>query len=320
MKFDSRVLVCGANGMVGSAIVRNLEQKGYTNIIKATRKYVDFTDEVITDEYIQSVEPEYVFVAAAKVGGIMANNNYKADFLTQNLRIQTNIIESSHRWGVEKLLFLGSSCIYPKFATQPITEDQLMTGSLEPTNDAYAIAKIAGIMMCQAYRQQHGFNAISLMPTNLYGPNDNFDLESSHVLPAMIAKFHEAYQDGYVIDPGGPWYGKPVTLWGDGSAMREFLHVDDLAEACYVCMQNYNESEHINVGTGEDVTIKQLAETIREVVGFPGDIEWDTTKPNGTLRKVLNVDKIKALGWEPKIGLRDGIESTYKWYRENVVV
>ena len=317
MDSDSRVLVCGANGMVGSAIVRNLEEKGYTNIIKGVRHIVDFTNQEETDEFIRSERPEYVFVAAAKVGGIMANNIYKADFLTQNLRIQTNIIDSAYRWDVKKLLFLGSSCIYPKFATQPITEDQLMTGALEPTNDAYAIAKIAGIMMCQAYRQQHGFNAISLMPTNLYGPNDNFDLETSHVLPAMIAKFHEAYEDGYVIDPGGPWYGKPVTLWGDGSAMREFLHVDDLAEACYVCMQNYNESGHINVGTGEDVTIKHLAETIREVVGFSGEISWDFTKPNGTPRKVLNVDKIKALGWQPKISLREGIEITYQWYKSN---
>jgi GDP-L-fucose synthase len=293
--------------MVGSAIVRNLESKGFTNVIKGTRKSTDFTDEIITDEYIESVRPDYVFVAAAKVGGIMANNNYKADFLTQNLRIQTNIIESSHRWGVEKLLFLGSSCIYPKFATQPITEDQLMTGVLEPTNDAYAIAKIAGIMMCNAYRQQHGFNAISLMPTNLYGPNDNFDLESSHVLPAMIAKFHGAMSHSKYYE---------VKLWGDGSAMREFLHVDDLAEACYVCMQKYDEEGHINVGTGEDITIKQLAETIADVVGYDRDINWDTTKPNGTPRKVLNVDKMKSLGWEPKIGLREGIEKTYEWYKE----
>ncbi len=317
MDSDGRILVAGANGMVGSAIVRNLESKGYTNIIKGTRKSVDFSDELITDEYIQSVEPDYVFVAAAKVGGIMANNNHKADFLTQNLRIQTNIIESSHRWGVKKLLFLGSSCIYPKFATQPITEDQLMTGALEPTNDAYAIAKIAGIKMCQAYRQQYGFNAISLMPTNLYGPNDNFDLETSHVLPAMIAKFHYMKEHGYTIDMGGPWYGS-VKLWGDGSAMREFLHVDDLAEACYVCMQQYDEADHINVGTGEDVTIKELAESISRVVGFMGDIEWDATKPNGTPRKVLNVDKIKSLGWEPKISLREGIQSTYEWYKKMV--
>ena len=311
MDSDSKILVAGANGMVGSSIVRNLESKGYTNIMKGTRHIVDFTDDDETDTFFRLSRPEYVFVAAAKVGGIMANNNYKADFLTENLRIQTNIIESANRWNVKKLLFLGSSCIYPKFANQPITEDQLMTGALEPTNDAYAIAKIAGIMMCQAYRQQHGFNAISLMPTNLYGPNDNFDLQTSHVLPAMIAKFHAAM--------GHSKYWE-VKLWGDGSAMREFLHVDDLAEACYVCMQHYNEVEHINVGTGEDVTIKQLAETIADVVGYERDIEWDTTKPNGTPRKVLNVDKIKALGWEPKIGLREGIEKTYQWYKENAFI
>ncbi len=317
MNQDSKILVAGANGMVGSAIVRNLESKGYTNIIKGTRNIVDFTDQEAADEFFELTKPEYVFVAAAKVGGIMANNNYKADFLTENLRIQTNIIDSAYRRGVEKLLFLGSSCIYPKFATQPITEDQLMTGALEPTNDAYAIAKIAGIMMCQAYRQQHGFNAISLMPTNLYGPNDNFDLETSHVLPAMIAKYHYAKTEGYTIDMGGPWW-PDVTHWGDGSARREFLHVDDLAEACYVCMQKYDEPEHINVGTGEDVTIKELAQTISVVVGFPGLTEWDTSKPNGTPRKVLNVDKIKSLGWEPKISLNDGIKSTYEWYKEVV--
>ena len=317
MDNNSKVLVAGANGMVGSAIVRNLEGKGYTNIIKGTRQVVDFTDQEATDSFFGQQTPEYVFVAAAKVGGIMANNNYKADFLTENLRIQTNIIDSAYRWGAKKLLFLGSSCIYPKFATQPITEDQLMTGALEPTNDAYAIAKIAGIKMCQAYREQHGFNAISLMPTNLYGPNDNFDLETSHVLPAMIAKYHYAKTEGYTIDMGGPWW-PDVTHWGDGSARREFLHVDDLAEACYVCMQKYDEAEHINVGTGEDVTIKELAQTISGVVGFPGFTEWDTSKPNGTPRKVLNVDKIKALGWEPKISLYDGIKSTYEWYKEAV--
>ena len=309
MDSDSRILVAGANGMVGSAIVRNLESKGYTNTIKGTRQVVDFTDQDATDTLFRLKKPEYVFVAAAKVGGIMANNNYKADFLTENLRIQTNIIESANRWNVTKLLFLGSSCIYPKFATQPIREDQLMTGSLEPTNDAYAIAKIAGIMMCQAYRQQHGFNAISLMPTNLYGPNDNFNLETSHVLPAMIAKFDNA------LRRSEHW---EVKLWGDGSAMREFLHVDDLAESCYICMQKYDEEGHINVGTGEDVTIKQLAETIADVVGYERHINWDKTKPNGTPRKVLNVDKIKSLGWKPKIGLREGIEKTYKWYLENV--
>ena len=309
MDSDSRILVAGANGMVGSAIVRNLEGKGYTNIIKGTRQVVDFSYEEETEHFFKKNKPEYVFVAAAKVGGIMANNNYKADFLTENIRIQTNIIESANRWNVTKLLFLGSSCIYPKFATQPIREDQLMTGALEPTNDAYAIAKIAGIMMCQAYRQQHGFNAISLMPTNLYGPNDNFNLETSHVLPAMIAKFHGALSHSKNYE---------VKLWGDGSAMREFLHVDDLAEACYVCMQQYNESDHINVGIGEGVTIKELAETIANIVGYDRDIQWDTTKPNGTPRKILNVDKIKSLGWQPQINLRKGIEETYKWYREKI--
>jgi GDP-L-fucose synthase len=308
MDSDSKILVAGANGMVGSAIVRNLKAKGHFNIIEATRNRVDFTDQKESKEFFERNKPEYVFVAAAKVGGIMANSTYKGEFLYQNLMIQNNIIHYSMLNDVTKLLFLGSSCIYPKFATQPITEDQLMTGPLEPTNDAYAIAKIAGIKMCQAYRKQYGFNAISLMPTNLYGPNDNFDLETSHVLPAMIAKFHNA------LNHSEHW---EVKLWGDGSAMREFLHVDDLAEACYICMQKYDEEGHINVGTGEDVTIKQLAETIADVVGYERHINWDTTKPNGTPRKVLNVDKIKSLGWEPKINLREGIESTYKWYKEN---
>ena len=307
MDSDSRILVAGANGMVGSAIVRNLHSKGYGNIIKATRNRVDFTDQEETKEFFERNKPEYVFVAAAKVGGIMANETYKGDFLYQNLMIQNNIIHYSMVNDVTKLLFLGSSCIYPKFATQPITEDQLMTGLLESTNDAYAIAKIAGIKLCQAYRQQYGLNAISLMPTNLYGPNDNFDLKTSHVLPAMIAKFHNASNHSEY------WQ---VKLWGDGSAMREFLHVDDLAEACYICMKEYNEGGHINVGTGEDVTIKQLAETIADVVGYDRHINWDTTKPNGTPRKVLNVDKIKSLGWEPKIGLREGIEKTYEWYKK----
>tara|TARA_Y100000004_G_scaffold169697_1_gene204177 strand:- start:3420 stop:4376 length:957 start_codon:yes stop_codon:yes gene_type:complete len=318
MDSDSKVLIAGARGMVGSAIARNLKEKGYNNLILATRDEVDFTSQIQTAHFFKTHKPEYVFVAAAKVGGIMANKEYKADFITDNLLIQTNIIKYAHKHGVKKLLFLGSSCIYPKHSNIPITEDQLMTGRLEPTNDAYAIAKIAGIMMCQAYRQQHGFNAISLMPTNLYGPNDNFDLETSHVLPAMISKFDKGK---VVIDYDaheGGFYQTPVTLWGDGSPMREFLHVDDLAEACYFAMQKYDGEEHLNVGTGEDVTIKELAETIAEVVGFDGGINWDTTKPNGTPRKVMNVDRIKELGWEPKINLRDGIKSTYQWYKENV--
>ena len=316
MDSDSKIVVAGARGMVGSAIIRNLKSKGYTNIIPLTRDDVDLTSQIQTAHFFKKVQPEYVFVAAAKVGGIMANKEYKADFITDNLEIQTNIIKNAYKFGAKKLLFLGSSCIYPKLAEQPIVEESLMSGKLEPTNDAYAIAKIAGIMMCQAYRQQHGFNAISLMPTNLYGPNDNFDLNSSHVLPAMIRKFHEG-KDNIGHDLGGS-YQYPVTLWGDGSPMREFLHVDDLAEACHVAMQKYDGAEHLNVGTGEDVTIKELAETISSVVGFNGGITWDTSKPNGTPRKVMNVDKIKSLGWEPKITLRDGIQSTYEWYKENV--
>jgi len=311
MDSESRVYVAGNTGLVGSAIVRMLHRKGYTNIVSTPSSHWDLRRQEDVERFFRINEPEYVYLAAAKVGGIGANNNYPAHFIYDNLMIQTNIIDAARKFGVKKLLFLGSSCIYPKFANQPITEDQLMTGPLEPTNDAYAIAKIAGIMMCQAYRKQYGFNAISLMPTNLYGPNDNFDLETSHVLPAMIAKFHAA------LNHSRHW---EVKLWGDGSAMREFLHVDDLAEACFVCMRDYNESEHINVGTGEDVTIKELAETIADVVGYDRYINWDTTKPNGTPRKVLNVDKIKALGWEPKIGLREGIESTYQWYKENAIV
>jgi len=240
----------------------------------------------------------------------MANNNYKADVITKNIQIQTNIIQQSYNFGVKKLLFLGSSCIYTKFATQPIAEDQLMTGALESTNDAYAIAKISGIMMCQAYYQQHRFNAISLMPCNLYGPNDNFDLNSSHVFPALIRKFHEAKQSN------SPY----VECWGDGSAMREFLHVDDLAEACFRCMISYNDSDIINVGTGEDLTIKELVELISIIVGYKGEIKWDTSKPNGTPRKVLNVDKIKTLGWSPKIGIRQGIYETYEGYKKNVII
>ena len=307
MDSDSRILIAGANGMVGRAIERNLQNKGYGNIIRGTRNIVDFTNEEETDSFFRLARPEYVFVAAAKVGGIMANNNYKADFLTENLRIQTNIIESANSWNTTKLLFLGSSCIYPRLATQPITEDQFMSGALEPTNDSYAISKITGIMMCQAYRKQYGLNAISLMPTNLYGPNDNFDLERSHVVPALIRKFHEAKE------VNAPY----VECWGDGTAMREFLHVDDLAEACYRCMISYDSSEIINVGTGQDLTIKELTELISIIIGYKGEIKWDTSKPNGTPRKVLNVDKIKTLGWSPKIGVRQGIYDTYEWYKND---
>ncbi len=304
MDSESRVYVAGNTGLVGSAIVRTLHWKGYTNILSSPSHHWDLRNQMDVERFFRVNEPEYVYLAAAKVGGIGANAYYPGHFIYDNLMIQTNVIHAARKFGVKKLLFLGSSCIYPKFAEQPITEDQLLGGHLEPSNDSYAIAKIAGIKMCQAYRKQYGFNTISLMPTNLYGPNDNYDLDSSHVLPAMIRKFHEAKDK--------------VTLWGDGSAMREFLYVDDLAEAAFKCMVDYDSEEIINVGTGKDITIKELANTIADVVGFKGEIVWDTSKPNGTPRKVLNVDKIKSLGWEPKVGLREGIEKTYELYKESL--
>ena len=311
MDSNSKVFVAGHNGLVGSAIIRNLEKKNYNNIYWISKDNCDLRNKARVDAYFEQAKPDYVFLAAAKVGGILANRDHPAEFIYDNLMIQTNIIDAAYRNGVKKLVFLGSSCIYPKMAKQPITEDELLAGHLETSNDAYAIAKIAGIRMCRAYRQQYGFNAISLMPTNLYGPNDNFDHNSSHVLPALISKFHGS------LEKSKHWI---VKLWGDGSPKREFLHVDDLAEACYTCMQDYEGEEHINVGTGKDVTIKELAETIVDVVGYKNDYEWDISKPNGTPRKVLNVDKIKSLGWEPKISLREGIESTYEWFKENVDV
>jgi len=304
MDSESRVYVAGNTGLVGSAIVRKLHWKGYTNILSSPSKSWDLRNQMDVERFFRVNEPEYVYLAAAKVGGIGANAYYPGHFIYDNLMIQTNVIHAARKFGVKKLLFLGSSCIYPKFAEQPITEDQLLGGHLEPSNDAYAIAKIAGIKMCQAYRKQYGFNAISLMPTNLYGPNDNYDLDSSHVLPAMIRKFHEAKDK--------------VTLWGDGSAMREFLYVDDLAEAAFKCMVDYDSEDIINVGTGKDITIKNLAETIADVVGFKGEIVWDTSKPNGTPRKVLNVDKIKSLGWKPKVSLREGIQKTYDLYKDSL--
>ena len=309
MDSNSKIFVAGHNGLVGSAIVRNLKSKGFTNIITVDKEQLDLRRTLEVNMFFNMEEPDYVFLAAAKVGGIGANSKYPAEFIHDNLMIQTNVIDSAYRSGVKKLVFLGSSCIYPKFPKMPITEDQLLEGQLEGSNDAYAIAKIAGIKMCQAYRKQYGFNAISVMPTNLYGPNDNFDHNTSHVLPALISKF-----DGS-LEKSKHWV---VKLWGDGSPKREFLHVDDLAEALVVCMDKYNSDDIINIGTGEDVTIKELAETIIDVVGYKNDYEWDTSKPNGTPRKVLNVDKMKSLGWEPKISLRDGIESTYAWYKENV--
>ena len=311
MDSKSKFYVAGNTGLVGSAIVRMLKKKRFYNIISSPSSHWDLTVQSRVEQFFRINQPEYVFLAAAKVGGIGANSESPAHFIYDNLMIQTNIIDCAYRYGAKKLIFLGSSCIYPKFANQPIKEEELMTGALEPSNDAYATAKIAGIKMCQAYRQQYGFNAISLMPTNLYGPNDNFDINTGHVLPSLMAKFHGS------LEKSKHWV---VKLWGDGSPMREFLHVDDLAEACIKCMQDYDEPEPINVGTGEDVTIKELAETIVDVVGYKNYYEWDTSKPNGTPRKVLNVDKIKSLGWEPKIGLREGIESTYAWYKENADV
>ena len=308
MDSNNRVFIAGAQGMVGSAIKRNLESKNYNDIYWVRRKNCDLRNRLEVDAYFKQAQPEYVFLAAAKVGGILGNKNHPAEFIYDNLMIQSNVIDAAYRNGVKKLLFLGSSCIYPKFPNIPITEDQLMTGPLESSNSAYAVAKIAGMRMCQAYREQYGFNAISLMPTNLYGPNDSFDVNNGHVLPSLIAKFHN-----------GLFYDKDsvIKLWGDGSPKREFLHVDDLAEACYVCMQRYDSAQHINVGTGIDVTIKELAELIVDVVGYEKNYEWDTDKPNGTPRKVLNVDRIKSLDWQPMISLREGVESTYKWYVEN---
>jgi len=308
MVSNSRIYVAGHNGLVGSAIVRHLKAQGFTNIITADRRQCDLTNLNAVKTLFMLEQPEYVFLAAAKVGGIGGNADYPADFIYENLMIQSNVISVAAEMGVEKLIFLGSSCIYPKFAKQPITEDQLLTGALEGSNDAYAIAKIAGIKMCQAYRKQYGLNAIAVMPTNLYGPNDNFDINYGHVLPSLLAKF-----DGS-LEKSKHWV---VKLWGDGSAKREFLHVDDLAEALLICMERYDSEEIINIGTGEDVTIKELAEMIVEVTGYENDYEWDTSKPNGTPRKVLNVDKMKSLGWEPKISLREGLESTYEWMKNN---
>ena len=307
MNSDSKILVAGSNGLVGSAIVRNLRSKNFTNVIEATRAKVNFTSQVETEVYMHEVKPDYVFVAAAKVGGIMANKTYPADFIYQNLMIQSNIIDTAYRSGCRKLVFLGSSCIYPKHSVIPITEDQLMTGSLEPTNDAYALAKISGIKMCQAYRQQYGFNAISLQPTNLYGIKDNFDPENSHVIPGLMRRMYEAKLNG----------DRDFYCWGDGSPLREFLYVDDLAEACYFCMEQYNDSEIINVGTGYDISIKELTEVIAEVVGYTGNIRWDTSKPNGTPRKVMNVDKLLDLGWKPKVDIVEGLNKTYEWFKEN---
>lgn len=304
MELNARIFVAGHNGMVGSAIVRKLKEIGYTNIITFDRSKLNLLNQLDVQSFFNINCPEYVFVCAAKVGGIKANNEMKGDFIYENIMIQSNIIKSSKDHNVKKLIFLGSSCIYPKMSPQPIKEEYLLTGPLEPTNDAYAIAKIAGIKMCQSFNQQYGTNFISVMPTNLYGPNDNYDLNNSHVLPAMIRKFHEAKLEGK----------EKVEIWGTGTPMREFLYVDDLADACCHLMLNYNGSEVVNIGTGVDITIKDLALTIKEVVGFEGEIYFNTNMPDGTPRKLLDVSKLKDLGWEYKTTLREGIEKTYKDY------
>jgi GDP-L-fucose synthase len=306
MKPTDIIYVAGHRGMVGSAIVRLLREKGFTNLLLRTRAELDLCDARAVTAFYEKYRPEYVFLAAAKVGGIWANNTQPVEFLSENLQIELNLINGAYAAGVKKLLFLGSSCIYPKFAPQPITEDALLTGSLEPTNEAYALAKICGIRLCQAYAHQYGANFISAQPTNLYGPEDNFDLETSHVLPALIHKFDLARQN---TQPS-------LTLWGTGKAYREFLHVDDLAQACFFLMENYDSPELINVGCGRDITIRELAELIRSVTGFSGTIEWDASKPDGTPRKLLDVSKLTKLGWQAKIPLAEGIRSTYRWWLE----
>lgn len=301
MKPDSRIYVAGHNGMVGSSIVRRLTELGYENIITLSKSQLNLLDQVVVDNFFREFSPEYVFLAAAKVGGIKANRDMKADFIYENLMIQTNIIKSSYSYDVKKLIFLGSSCIYPKLCNQPIKEEYLMTGELEPTNDAYAIAKIAGIKMCQSYNEQYGTNFISVMPTNLYGPNDNYDLNNSHVLPAMIRKFHEAKLCGQ----------ESVEIWGTGTPKREFLYVDDLADACIFLMKNYSGSEIVNIGTGQDVTIAELAAGISRVVGYEGKIKYNTEMPDGTPRKLLDVSKLENIGWKFNTSLKEGIEKTY---------
>jgi GDP-L-fucose synthase len=307
MNPDSSIFVAGHRGLVGSAIVRRLQAAGLRNLVLRDRQELNLTRQSAVEEFFAETRPEYVFFAAAKVGGILANDSYPAEFLQDNLVIQTNIIDAAYRTGTRKLLFLGSSCIYPKHAPQPMPEDCLLTGPLEPTNEWYAIAKIAGLKMCQAYRKQYGFNAISAMPTNLYGPGDNFSLKNSHVLPALLRKVHEAKEAG----------AAQVEVWGTGKPRREFLHVDDLADACFFLMQNYDGDGWVNVGWGRDETIAELADTIRRVVGFTGSLRFDSSKPDGTPRKLLDTTRLTALGWSPKIGLEAGIRSTYEWFLNN---
>jgi len=308
MNRNSRIYIAGHRGLVGSAILRLLEKRGFENIIYQSHSDLDLTDQAGVMDFFKQKRPDYIFLAAARVGGIHANSTYPADFIRSNLLVQTNVIDAARTYNAKKLLFLGSSCIYPRFAPQPMKEEYLLTGELEPTNEWYAIAKIAGIKMCQAYRRQYGFNAISLMPTNLYGPGDNFNLADSHVLPALLRKFHEAKTNA----------GPEVVIWGTGAPRREFLHVDDLAEAALFLMENYDREEIVNVGEGKDISIKELAGLIKEITGYQGEIIFDSSKPDGTPRKLLDISRIEKLGWTAKISLRDGIESTYRWFVENI--
>lgn len=307
MNKEDKIYIPGHQGLAGSAILRRLETEGYTNLTTAARKELDLTRQKDVEAFFEREHPDYVFLAAAKVGGILANSAYPAEFIRDNLMIQCNVIDAAYRSGVKKLLFLGSSCIYPKLAPQPMKEDHLLTGLLEPTNEWYAIAKIAGIKMCQAYRRQYGFNAICLMPTNLYGPGDNFDLQNAHVLPALIRRFHEAKRSGT----------KEVAVWGTGAPRREFLHVDDLADAAVYMMGRYESEEIINIGAGKDISIRELAEMVKGIVGFEGEISFDETKPGGTPRKLLDISRQSSLGWGPKIPLSAGVLQTYRWYIEN---
>jgi GDP-L-fucose synthase len=305
MEQKHRILVAGHRGLVGSAIVRKLEREGYSNILVASRDELDLRDAAKVNSFFEREQPMFVFLAAAKVGGILANDSFPVEFLRDNLLIEANVMDAAYRFGVRKLLSLGSSCIYPKFAPQPIREEYLLTGALEPTNEWYAIAKIAGIKLCQAYRRQYGFRAISLMPTNLYGPGDNFDLQSSHVLPALLRKFHDAALSG----------APEVNIWGSGSPRREFMHVDDLADACLFLMLHYDSADIVNVGTGIDISIRELAEMIQRLTGFTGRLTFDATKPDGMPRKLLDVSKLNALGWTASIPLESGLAQTYEWYR-----
>lgn len=307
MKKDSKIYVAGHRGLVGSAIVRELNKKGYTNIIGKTHKELDLMDSVAVDSFFKEEKPEYVFLAAAKVGGIYANATYPADFIYQNLQIQNNVIGNAHKYGVKKLMFLGSSCIYPKMCPQPIKEEYLLSGYLEETNEAYALAKISGLKMCQYFNKQYGANFISVMPTNLYGPYDNFHPENSHVMPALIRRFHEAKLSG----------SKEVVVWGSGTPLREFLYSEDMADACIYLMENYEGSDFFNIGTGKEITIKGLAELVKEVVGYEGEIIWDSSKPDGTPRKLLDVSRLEIQGWKYKIELKEGICISYKWFLEN---